>query len=210
VAQLKAKELVRKSKSPWASLIIVVPKKGKKLQICVDYRKVKINEKDREKTVFAVPFGTYKMPFGLCNASTTFQYIMNYMLADFIEQFVVVYLDDIVIYSASFNEHLHHIAAVFEKLKAVGLKLNYDKCAFFQLYLHFLGHIIRREGVRPNNSKVEKVQNFPAPVNLRQLCRFIGLASYYRKFIPNFASIARPLHHLLRKDVEYEWTHEQE
>ncbi|CAG8493270.1 17805_t:CDS:2 [Dentiscutata erythropus] len=140
------------------------------------------------------------IPFVLCNAPATFQYMMNYVLANFIKQFIIVYLDDIVIYFASFNEHLYHIAAVFEILKAVGLKLNFNKCVFFRSHLQFLDHVVGQEGVCPDNNKVEKVQNFLTPVNLKQLYGFVGLALYYREFISNFASIACPLHHLLKKD----------
>ncbi|CAG8572991.1 15262_t:CDS:2 [Dentiscutata erythropus] len=98
----------------------------------------------------------------------------------------------------------------FVDLKAVGLKVNFDKCVFLQPYLQFLGQVVGRDRIRSDNRKVEKVRNFPAPTNLQQLCGFIGLALYYQKFIANFASIACPLHHLLKKDVKYKWKQEQE
>lgn len=166
-----------------------------------------MKESDQEKTAFEATFSTYEflvMPFGLCNAPTTFQRLINQVLADFLEKFVVVYLDDIIIYSNTFNEHVMHLTAVFNKLKSVNLKLNSDKCVCFKPQLQFLGHIVGCDGICPNYTKVKKLQNFPAPVNIWQLRSLIELVSYYQKFISKFALIAHLLHYLLQKNVKFE------
>lgn len=164
------------------------------LDLLSRYWQVCMKDLDQEKTAFAFTFGIYEflvMPFGLCNAPATFQHLMNQVLADFLEKFIVVYLNDIIIFSTTFEEHVTHLTAVFNRLKNVYLKLNLDKCSFFKPYLQFLGHIIGREGIHPDSGKINKVQNFSIPLNVRQLRSFLGLASYYRKFITKFALIAR-------------------
>ena len=140
------------------------------------------------------------MNFGLCNAPATFQRLMDKILRPFINKFVVVYLDDITIYSKIFEEHCNHLQAVFNKLQEANLKLNIEKCFFFLNELKFLGHIIGKDGIKPDDEKIEKVKNFPIPTNIRQIRGFLGLASYYRKFIKEFSRIAKPLNLLLQKD----------
>ncbi|CAG8477544.1 26847_t:CDS:2 [Dentiscutata erythropus] len=108
------------------------------------------------------------------------------------------------------KEHLEHLKIIFEKLRKAELKLNPEKCTFFKSEINYLRHVINKEGVRPDESKVEKVKNFSIPVNIRQLRGFIGLASYYCRFIRGFASIARPIHKLLEKNVPYRWKEEQQ
>ncbi|CAG8477697.1 4990_t:CDS:2 [Dentiscutata erythropus] len=129
------------------------------LDLLSGYWQLPINEKNKEKTVFVTFCGTYKfnvMSFGLCNAPASFQRLMDKILADYIGKFVVVYLDDINIYSKNFNEHLNHINLVFEKLKESGLKLNFEKCTFSHNKICFLGHIVGRDGIKPDESKIEK------------------------------------------------------
>ncbi|CAG8486239.1 129_t:CDS:2 [Gigaspora rosea] len=150
------------------------------------------------------------MPFGLCNAPATFQQVMNHILEAFIGQFVAVYLDDIIIYSPNFEEHLAHIQAVLTEIENSGLKLNPEKCDLFKNSIKFLGHVVSQDGVELDEEKVIKVQEYPTPTSLKQFCGFIGFASYYRRFIPQFATIAKPLHKLLEKEVEYDWTELQE
>ena len=128
---------------------------------------------------------------------------MDKLFADLKEKYVLVYLDDITIYSLTLEQYLEHISEVFSRLKQAGLKLGKDKCYFEKQKLAFLGYIIGENRITPDPAKVEKVKNFPIPRNLTELRGFIGLASYYRRFIPNFARITESLNKLLKKDIIY-------
>ena len=183
------------------------------LDLFSGYWQIAMSEKDKEKTAFVTMYGTYEynvMPFGLCNAPSTFQRLMNKILWKYIGHFAWVYLDDIVIYSRTFEEHLQHLELIFTCLKEASLQINIEKCRFFSRKIHFLGHVISDEGIRPDESKIEKVKNFPTPTNIKQVREFLGLASYYRKFIKDFALIARPLNQLLKNDEEFIWNDERE
>lgn len=246
------KGIIRESSSPWASPIVIVPKKNNKRRICIDYRKVNkvtekdvyplpviddildsfqgakwfstldlasgywqvaLKEKDKKKSAFITKFGLYEfnvMPFGLCNAPATFQRLMDKVMSRFIGKFVVVYLDDLTIYSKTFDDHVKHLQTIFNILRDAKLKLNKTKCSFFLPSIKFLGHEITREGILPDEEKIIKVKNFPTPHNLRTLRGFLGLASYYRKFIDQFSAVAKPLNKLLQKNVPYVWDKEQQ
>jgi len=130
---------------------------------------------------------------------------MNTIFREYIDKFIVVYIDDITIYSKTFNEHLQHLRSTFTKLREAGLKVQPDKCQFGKTSLPFLGYIIGKNEIKPDPSKVEKVQDYPVPNNLTTLHEFIGLALYYRRFIKDFAKIASPLHKLLHKNQPYIW-----
>ena len=150
------------------------------------------------------------MPFGLTNAPRTFQRLMDRVLRNEIGKFVHVYLDDINVFSETFEEHLQHLAIVFQRLRDAGLRLNPEKCEFVRKSLHFLGHVVSEEELGPDPSKVNKVQDYPVPTNVRDLRGFLGLASYYRRFIQGFSRKAAPMYQLLRKGVPYEWTDQQQ
>ena len=126
------------------------------------------------------------MPFGLYNAPATFQRLMNHVLQDYLSKFVAVYLDDIIIYSKNFEQHLDHINQVFQSLRQANLKIKLKKCKFCLPSIPFLGHIVGRSGIKPDSLKIEKIKNFLVPKNLTQLRTALGLFSYYRKFIKNF------------------------
>ena len=139
------------------------------LDLASGYWQVAVNEQDKKKTAFITKHGTYEfnvMPFGLCNAPATFQRLMDKILRPFINKFVVVYLDDITIYSKTFNEHCNHLQAVFDKLQEANLKLNIEKYFFFLNELKFLEHIIGKDGIKPDNEKIEKVKNFLTLTNI--------------------------------------------
>ena len=149
------------------------------------------------------------MPFGLCNASATFQRLMDIVLRDILWQFVVVYIDDINVGSKTFEEHLQHLEQVFKRLQDAGIKLSPKKCFFFKEKLPFLGHVISKDGIQTDPEKLITIKNFPIPKDLTQLRGFIALASYYRKFVKNFSTIAEPLNRLLKKNTPYNWTRDQ-
>ncbi|CAJ0644521.1 12712_t:CDS:2, partial [Entrophospora sp. SA101] len=172
------------------------------------YWQMKVAKQDQPKTAYITEDGLYEftvMPFGLSNAPASFQRMMDRVFKDYKGKFVNVYLDDITIYSQTFEEHLQHLQQVFDRLRAVDLKLGRDKCEFAKEELHLLGHIIGREGRKPDPAKVEAVQNWPTPKTVKDVWSFLGLASYYRKFIPNFSKEAGPMFHLIHKDTEFKW-----
>ena len=145
------------------------------------------------------------MPFGLTNAPATFQRLMECVLAGLTGEQCLIYLDDIIVFSSTFEEHLRRLANVFAALREAGLKLKPSKCFFAQKEVHYLGHVISAAGVSPDPAKTEVVSSYPIPTDLKQLRQFLGLANYYRRFVPDYSKIAEPLHKLLRKGVTYNW-----
>ena len=183
------------------------------LDLASGYWQVAVKEEDRKKTAFITKSGLYEfnvMPFGLCNAPATFQRLMDKVMKKYLGKFVLVYLDDLTIYSKTFEEHVQHLSLIFQTLRDAQLKLNKDKCHFFLHVITFLGHEISWQGIRPDEEKLIKVKEFPRPTNLQTLRGFLGLASYYRKFIKDFSKRAKPLNHLLQKDIPFEWKSEQQ
>ena len=164
------------------------------------YHQVAIAEEDQAKTAFICPFGLYqwrRLPFGLSGAPMTFQRVMNQVMSDLIFKIVLVYLDDLLVYSSSFDRHLHALELVLSKISDEGLKLNPEKCQLAHSEVAFLGHRISAAGVGPDPGKVEAVLNFPVPQTARAVRSFVGLASYYRRFIKDFSKKAAPLNQLI-------------
>ena len=183
------------------------------LDLASGYWQVEMREEDKSKTAFISRNGTYKfnvMPFGLCNAPGTFQRCMDTVLRDILWKYALVYLDDVTAFSQTFEEHLQHLETIFKRIEAAGLKINPDKCHFGAHSLQFLGHIISDQGILPDPTKIEAVKNYPQPQNLTQLRAFLGLASYYRRFIKDFSKISSPLYELLKKDIPYEWIEQRQ
>ena len=172
------------------------------------YWQVLMDERDREKTAFACHRGLFEflvMPFGLSGAPPVFMELMNIVLEG-LEDFAIPYLDDIIIFSASPDEHLSHLRAVFNKIREHGLKMKLKKCNFFQTETKYLGFTINGEGIQPDPEKVEAIREMAAPSNVREVRGFIGTCSYYRRFIPNFSEIAQPLIELTKKFARFKWT----
>lgn len=170
------------------------------LDLASGYNQVEVAEKDRAKTAFCTPFGLFefnRMPFGLCNAPSTFQRLMERMFGDCRYQSVLLYLDDVIVFSSSIQQHLLRLEEVFSRLQKQGLKVKLSKCNFFQRQVKYLGHIVSAEGVATDPDKVAAVREWKTPTNLAELRSFLGFASYYRRFIAGFAKMASPLHQVV-------------
>ncbi|KMQ87188.1 reverse ribonuclease integrase [Lasius niger] len=146
------------------------------------------------------------MPFGLHSAPATFQRLLDSVLGPELEPNVLVYLDDIVVASQTFDDHLQHLAEIFRRLRDANLRLNAEKCHFCLDRLRYLGHIIDRQGIRTDPAKVSAIANWPVPTTLKQVRQFLGVASWYRRFIADFSTLAAPLTHLTRKNARWTWT----
>lgn len=168
------------------------------------YWQMKIRDEDVEKTGFITKYGTYEwrvLPFGLCNAPSSYQRMVNLFFGDLYGNFVAAYLDDLVIYSNSEEEHLRHLQILLERLQKNKLYGKLSKCDFFKTQIDFLGHIVSRDGVRTNPRKIQAIKDWPVPKDLKQLRGFLGICNFYRRFIPRFAHLARPLTDLLKGKV---------
>ena len=177
------------------------------------YWQVAMHPKDKEKTAFIVQNKLYEfnvMPFGLANAPATFQRLMNLVLGDLVGKVCLVYLDDIIIFSQTLDEHLINLKLVFDRINTAKMRLRPDKCFFLKERLKFLGHCVSSKGIEPDPVGIEKVQNCPTPTSVTGIKSFIGLASYYRRFIKDFSKIAHPMLELVKKDVPFVWTERQE
>jgi hypothetical protein len=180
-----------------------------KLDLRSSYHQVRLKPQDIPKTTFKTHHGHWEfkvMPFGLTNAPTTFQELMNTVLAPVLRKYALVFVDDILIYNRSLEEHIQHLVEVFSILKEHKLYLKQSKCSFAQQSLEYLGHIISSSGVAKDPDKVQAVAAWPVPTNVRQLRGFLGLSGYYRKFIRNYGVISRPLTDLLKKNTLFHWT----
>ena len=263
IETLEKAGVIERSLSPWASPVIVVPKKSApdeppRRRLCVDYHKVntlqqevrrtdkstgclslyplpKIDEmfsklggshvfstidlrsgyyhvgltrESRPKSAFVVPMGKWQFkrtPFGLSEAPAYFQLLIDKVLTGFSE-FAMGYLDDIIIFSRSEEEHLVHLEKIFRRLQEFGLKMKREKCAFFKKHIQYLGHLVSEKGFEPLPEKLEAIKKIPAPTTSKEVKQFLGLIGYYRKFVPRFSDISWPLTRLTRHDTPFEWT----
>jgi transposase InsO family protein len=270
IRQLEKAGIIRESVSPWASPIVVVPKKSEpgeppRRRLCVDFRKINslqpdvekgggngclslyplpkidemllrlrgkkcfttldlragyhhiaLDEESKGKTSFVTPFGKFEyntVPFGLAQAPAWFQRTINIVLQD-LGHCAMAYLDDIIIFSDNEQDHLRHIQEVFNRLRQenINMKLKKAKCQFFRSEIQYLGHLVTGSGFRPLPEKLEAIRNMPPPKNAKQIRQFLGLAGYYRKFVPRFADISKPMTELTKKDpvtkrdIEFIWT----
>ena len=234
---------IRKSKSPWASAVVLVCKKDGVLRFCIDLRKlnartvkdaqtlprieesldslngavifmsldlksgywqVELDEESMPYTAFTIgPLGFYeclRMPFGLTNAPATFQRLMESCLEDLHLNWCIIYLYDIIIYLKTPEEHIDCLEGVFEKLQKAGLTLKPSKCEFLKSRITYLGHIVTKNGIETDPKKISAVQQWPRPTTVTQVHKFLGFTNYYRKFLHNYAKIAKPLHLLTSGD----------
>ena len=184
-----------------------------KLDLRSGYHQVRIAEEDIHKTAFRTRYGHFEftvMPFGLTNAPATFQRMMNKALAPFIDKFVVVYLDDILIFSRSEEEHVEHLRAVLQKLREEKFYCKRSKCEFGVQSVEYLGHTVGPDGVHMDASKIKAVVEWPTPENVKHVRSFLGLAGYYRRFIAKYAQRTHALSELLKQNVAWTWTKAQQ
>ena len=185
-----------------------------KIDLRSGYHQVRIRTQDIPKTAFRTRFGHYEflvMPFGLTNAPATFMTLMDSVLRPYLGKFVVVFLDDILIYSRSKEEHLEHLRLVFNLLRANQLYAKESKCDFCKTEIHYLGHIISANGLQMDPSKVEVILHWPHPKNLEELQIFLGMTGYYRKFIRDYAKLAVPMTDQLKAQGKaFNWGKDQQ
>src|SRR6266498_2942761 len=183
------------------------------IDLALAYWQIQLRKKDRLKMAFLTRSGQYQfkvMPFRLNNAPATFQRLINKVLRQYIRKFVQVYLDDVIIYSNNLDEHKRHIKAVLEKIREANLKLKPSKCQWFQTELKFVGHLVGRNGIRPDPQNIEKIKNAEVPNNTMELRRFLGMAQYYRQYINGYADVAGPLYDMLKEDGPAIWGQAQQ
>ena len=179
------------------------------LDLASGYWQVELDPTDQEKTAFAIPTGLYEfttMPFGLANAPATFQRLMQMVLQDLTPSTCLVYLDDVIVFGRNSDTLLENVRNVLHRLEQAGLRLQPSKCTFMQRKVAFLGHVIGPEGVHTDPSKVAVVREWPTPQSAEEVRKFLGLASYYRRFVKNFSTIAAPLNRLTEKGRKFAWS----
>ncbi|XP_024013377.1 uncharacterized protein LOC112087736 [Eutrema salsugineum] len=184
-----------------------------KIDLRSGYHQVRMKEGDEWKTAFKTKQGLYEwmvMPFGLTNAPSTFMRLMNQVLRAYISKFVVVYFDDILVYSKCLSDHVSHLELVFKTLRQEGLYANLKKCTFCTDKLVFLGFVLSSQGLQVDEEKVKAIKEWPTPTNISQVRSFHGLASFYRRFVRDFSSIAAPLTAVVKKSVGFTWGREQQ
>ena len=175
------------------------------------YWQVEDPESEQKKCAIITSSRLYQptcMPQGLCNASATFQQIMDSVLADLKFSCVLIYLDNINVFSKTFNEHLVHLEQVFIRLAQNNLKLKPKKCHFFKDRIDYLGFIVSKDGLLPQPDKIPAIEHMSTPANKRDIQVFLGMVGYYRRFISDFSKIAQPLFHLLKHEVPFIWSND--
>ena len=175
------------------------------------FHHIPMEEESKRFTAFSTPEGHFefeRMPFGLKNAPATFQRMMDNALRGLNGKIFMVYLDDIVVLGSTVEEHNQNLVTLFERLRQTGLKLQPDKCEYLKSELEYLGHVITKDGVKPNSAKLQAVVEFRIPKSATEVKSFLGLSGYYRNFIKNYSTIAKPLTELTKISNTFMWTSE--
>ena len=248
IEKMKDKGVIRESTSPWASPVVLIPKKDGTLRVCIDYRRVNqvtkkdgfplpnmrdcldsvagsayfstldltsgyhqvpVAEADIPKTAFVTKHGLFEcltLPFGLCNGPSTFQRVMELALRGLQWITCLIYIDDIIVFAKTEEEHLARLGEILNRIQSANLKLKPGKCHLLQTEVLFLGHLLSGEGVKPNPANIDRVLGWSTPTKPKEVRQFLGLATYYRRFIKDFAKIAKPLSELTGTSVEFKWT----
>ena len=184
-----------------------------KIDLRSGYHQLRVREEDIPKTAFRTRYGHYEfqvMPFGLTNAPAVFMDLMNRVCKPYLDKFVIVFIDDILIYSHNEEEHAGHLRIILELLKKEELYAKFSKCDFWIHTVQFLGHIIDSQGIHVDPAKIEAVKGWSSPTNPTEIRQFLGLAGYYRRFIEGFSKIAKPLTKLTQKNEKYIWEEKEE
>lgn len=179
-----------------------------KIDLKTGYHQLRIKDSDVSKTAFKSRYGHYEflvMPFGLTNAPAAFMNMMNHVFRSFLDKFVIVFVDDILVYSKDKTQHKEHLRLVLATLRQNHLYAKLSKCEFWLHTIHFLGHVITKEGVAVDPEKVATVEKWSTPRTVIEIRSFLGLAGYYRRFICDFSRIALPLTSLTRKGEKFIW-----
>ena len=184
-----------------------------KIDLRSGYHQLRVHDDDIPKTAFRTRYGHYEftvMPFGLTNAPAVFMDLMNRVCKPYLDKFVIVFIDDILIYSKTETEHKNHLRAILDLLRQEQLYAKFSKCEFWLKEVQFLGHIVNNQGIHVDPAKIEAIKNWKAPTTPTEVRSFLGLAGYYRRFIRNFSKLATPLTALTHKGKIYEWGSKQE
>ncbi|GJX32730.1 putative nucleotidyltransferase, ribonuclease H [Tanacetum coccineum] len=184
-----------------------------KIDLRSGYHQLRVREEDIPKTAFRTRYGHYEfqvMPFGLTNAPAVFMDLMNRVCKPYLDKFVIVFIDDILIYSRNEKEHEEHLKTILELLKKEELYAKFSKCEFWINTVKFLGHVINSSGIHVDPTKIEAVKNWASPTTPSEIRQFLGLAGYYRRFIEGFSKIAKPMTELTQKNQKFNWGEEQE
>ncbi|KAG8490789.1 hypothetical protein CXB51_014001 [Gossypium anomalum] len=213
--ELTDRGFARPSSSPWGAPVLFVKKKDGTMRLCIDYHlrsgyyQLRVKDSDIPKTAFRTRYGHYEflvMPFGLTNAPAVFMDLMNRIFRPYLDRFVVVFIDDILVYSRNETEHAEHLRLVLRILRDKQLYAKFSKCEFWLREVSFLGHVVSASGIRVDPSKITAILNWKSPRNITEVRSFLGLAGYYRRFVKGFSTIATPMTRLLQKDVKFVWS----
>nr|GFA71840.1 putative reverse transcriptase domain-containing protein [Tanacetum cinerariifolium] len=184
-----------------------------KIDLRSSYHQMRVRDEDIPKTAFRTRYGHYEfqvMPFGLTNAPTVFMDIMNHVCKPYLDKFVTVFIDDILIYSRNKEEHANHLRIILELLRKKKLYAKFSKCDFWIRTVQFLGHLIDSQELHVDPAKIEAVKNWASPTTPTEIRQFLGLAGYYRRFIKDFSKISKSLTILTQKDKKFVWGEDQE
>ena len=184
-----------------------------KIDLRSGYHQLRVRDEDIAKTAFRTRYGHYEflvMPFGLTNAPAVFMDLMNRVFSEYLDKFVIVFIDDILVYSKSEEEHEDHLRIVLETLRRKQLYAKFSKCEFWLKQVAFLGHVVSEKGIEMDPAKIEAITKWPRPNTVTEVRSFLGLAGYYRRFVEGFSLLALPLTQLMRKGVKFEWNEERQ
>ncbi|GJX19975.1 putative reverse transcriptase domain-containing protein [Tanacetum coccineum] len=184
-----------------------------KIDLRSGYRQLRVRDEDIPKMAFRTRYGHYEfqvMPFGLTNVPAVFMDLMNRVCRPYLDKFVIVFIDDILIYSKTKEEHDAHLRLILELLKKEELYAKFSKCDFWLSKIQFLGHVIDSEGIHVDPAKIESIKDWESPKTPTEICQFLGLAGYYQRFIEGFSKIAKPMTTLTQKSVKFNWGEKEE